>query len=176
MSLAIDIWLLSALLVLAVVTLGVVLDTGAQRLNHDRSDATSTSRQNTTTPEKRTHIERFVYRHHRFFGAFVLIGAGVYLVAIAATGLLWPAQASGVLGLLLPMLTLVHLALLPFGAVMLLRPSLLKRLEAASNRWIELPGNQFKPLLRILVGLYCLAALIVLIAERVRALLLTGGG
>ena len=171
MSLAIDIWLLSALLVLAVVTLAVVLNTGAQRQYHDRSDATSTSRHNATTPEKQTHIERFVYRHHRFFGAFVLIGAGLYLASISASGLLWSVQAGGMLGLMLPMLTLLHLALLPFGAVMLLRPSLLKRLEAASNRWIELPGNQFKPLLRILVGLYCLAALVVLIAERVGALL-----
>ena len=175
MSLAIDIWLLSALLVLAVITVAVVLNTGPQRLNHDRSDATSTSRQNTTTPEKRTHIERFVYRHHRFFGAFVLIGAGLYLASISANGLLWPAQAGGVLRMMLPMLTLLHLALLPFGAVMLLRPSLLKRLEAASNRWIELPGHRFRRVLRILIGLYCLAALVVLIAERVGALLTASG-
>ncbi len=176
MSIAIDIWLLSALLVLAVIALAVVLNIGEQRLNHDPSDATSTSRQDATTPEKRQHIERFVYRHHRAFGAFVLIGAGLYLASIAASGLLWPAEAGGVLGMMLPMLTLLHLALLPFGAVMLLRPSLLKRLEAASNRWIELPGDRFRRVLRILIGLYCLAALVVLIGERVRALLLTGGG
>lgn len=172
MSLATDLWLLSALLVLATITLAVILNAGAGWMDRDGKTpgGASVPEADSQKPEKRTHIERFVYRHHRVFGACVLIGAGVYLASIAANGLLWPSGAPGILGVLLPMLTLLHLALLPFGAVMLLRPSLLKRLEAASNRWIEWKGKGFERCVRILVGLYCLAALVVLIAERLRAL------
>jgi len=175
MSLAIDLWLLSALLVLAAITLAVVLDAGAGWMDRDTRAPGSAGEArpagvHSPAPGKKKNLERFVYRHHRSFGAFVLIGAGVYLTLIAAKGLLWPSDAAGILGVLLPTLTLLHLALLPFGAVMLLRPSLLKRLEAASNRWIEWQGKGLERCVRTLVGLYCLAALVVLIAERVRGL------
>lgn len=165
-------WLLSALLVLAAVTLAVIVsavsalvDRGGRRKAPPGRPAIDL--EPVTRPRP---IERFVYRHHRAFGLAILAGSMLYLGLVARYGLLWPAGAGPVLGVLLPLLTLVNLTLLPFGTVMLLRPSLLKRVEAASNRWIEWDSGDTGYVLRIVVGLYCLAALIMLIAERLRGL------
>lgn len=94
--------------------------------------------------DRRRMIERFLYRHHRAFGAAVVVGAA------ASLGTLWQLRdyspvrrlLHGVLGA--PGLTLVILAswaLLVFalciGTFLVLRPSALKRFETMANRWIE---------------------------------------
>lgn len=172
MNTAQEAWLLSALLVLSAVTLAVILSAVSGLLDRGgRRKAPLAGPAADLDPVTRPRrIERFVYRHHRAFGLAILAGSILYLGLVARYGLLWPASAGPVLAVLLPLLALVNLALLPFGTVMLLRPSLLKRLEAASNRWVEWEGGNTRYVLRIIVGLYCLGALVVLIAERFRGL------
>lgn len=92
------------------------------------------------------HLERFFYRHHRILGAAIMLGASYVLwrwafhydragvVALLgrrwlAAGLDWIAPALEV--------TLVglHAAILVVGMLIFFRPSLLKGIERAANRW-----------------------------------------
>lgn len=86
--------------------------------------------------ESPRRIERFVYRHHRWSGAVILLGAGFALWRIAASGILWSPRA---FGLHVPLLWLLAVATaLGFlvGLVVLVRPSGLKPLETRANRWV----------------------------------------
>ncbi|MEO5364966.1 MAG: hypothetical protein H7831_01125 [Magnetococcus sp. WYHC-3] len=92
-------------------------------------------------------VERYVYRHHRWFGSLIL-GASLFVLSALIPSLvqyydhpvmsrhdhdvllqLWMWESLSVLFLLLCLLTLLA------GVVILLRPSLLKPLE----RWANLP-------------------------------------
>ncbi len=87
------------------------------------------------------HIERFFYRHHRVFGGFLVVGSAYTLVQW-----LWHAGRLGAVaetwGPLADSATVIVLGgnLLGFalGAVVLLRPSLLKVPERFSNHWISI--------------------------------------
>lgn len=91
-------------------------------------------------------LERFFYRHHRVLGASIALGAAYVLaqwvfaydrtafVALLdrrwrGAGLDWmvPALEWAMVGL--------HVLILAAGLVILLRPSLLKSVERAANRW-----------------------------------------
>jgi hypothetical protein len=92
------------------------------------------------------HLERFFYRHHRALGAFIVLGASYVLwrwafhyeraevVALLsrdwlAAGMDWVPLAleAALIGL--------HCAILVVGALIFYRPSLLKGVERAANRW-----------------------------------------
>jgi hypothetical protein len=92
------------------------------------------------------HLERFFYRHHRALGALIVLGAGYVLARWAfaydredvlaslaphwrARGMDWvpPALEALVVGL--------HAAILAVGVLVAFRPSLLKGVEKAANRW-----------------------------------------
>ena len=94
--------------------------------------------------DRRRSIERPLYRHHRAFGAGVVAGTVAWLVA------LWglsdhPALVSALTGTLgawgarVLILTLWAFAAfaLGIGLFVLIRPSAIKGLEAAANRWLE---------------------------------------
>ena len=94
--------------------------------------------------DRRRTIERPLYRHHYGFGAAVIAGAVVSLVALwelrdhpLVTGAL--SGFLGVLGVSAVILTSWALAVfaLGIGVFLFIRPSALKNLEAAANRWIE---------------------------------------
>lgn len=92
--------------------------------------------------DRRRTIERFSYRHHRTLGVLVIAGA---LASIAVLGRFGaqavPALApvlgkSGVVALSIAAWTSVLFAFF-IGLFLLIRPSALKWLEAAANRWID---------------------------------------
>lgn len=88
-------------------------------------------------------IERFFYRHHKLVGAAVLIGALAVLYtflfsynlrtisALVPRGYWWLSDA--LIGMLLVGSALAAL----IGTLVLSRPSLLRELEKASNRWVS---------------------------------------
>ena len=94
--------------------------------------------------DRRYAIERRIYRRHRIFGLLVVAGA------LAGIGLLWylsrqPASLAKLYRVLgRPAVEVALLAagavgmlLLVVGACLVIRPSVLKGIEAASNRWID---------------------------------------
>jgi hypothetical protein len=94
--------------------------------------------------DQRRTIERPLYRHHYGFGAAVMAGAVASLAALwelrddpLVTGVL--AGILGAWGVRAVILTSWALALfaLGIGVFLLVRPSTLKGLETAANRWIE---------------------------------------
>ena len=95
--------------------------------------------------DRRKAIERTLYRHHYALGSAVIVGAVVLLAALwqlrdhpLVTGVL-----PGILGtwgagaVILTSWGLTVFALC-IGAFLLVRPSALKGIEAAANRWIDL--------------------------------------
>lgn len=161
-----DIWLLSALVVLTITTLAYTLASLAA-LFSGRDTFEIATRPGTGLTGDRVHrIERIVYRHHRLFGAAVVLGALLYLWRIASIGLLWPTAGHTTWLSALPALTVLMLLVLPFGTVMLIRPSLLKRIEKTSNRWVDWQHGRTVHTLRVLIGAYCFGALVMLILER----------
>ncbi len=92
------------------------------------------------------HLERFFYRHHRILGGLIVAGAGYVLWRWAfsydradllallgrrwvTAGLDWiPAAVEAVL-------VTLHVVVLVLGALIMFRPSLLKGVERAANRW-----------------------------------------
>jgi hypothetical protein len=94
--------------------------------------------------DRRRAVERYLYRHHYALGAAVIVGALASLVTLWAlrddplvTGVL-----SGILGAWgarVVIITSWALAMfaLGIGVFVLIRPSALKKMEAAANRWIE---------------------------------------
>jgi len=140
------------------------------------------------------HLERFFYRHHRILGAAIMLGASYVLwrwafhyeraevVALlgrrwVASGLDWVAPALEVA------LVGLHAAILLVGLLIFFRPSLLKGVERAANRWQEGPQTsrldamvgglddafeghpRVSGLLLVVSAVWCLAALTPIFAE-----------
>ena len=92
------------------------------------------------------HLERFFYRNHKKFGAFLMVGSAYNLyfqatykgaVVTALFSTQRGVEIAGWLGhaawlTLLP----VNLVAAVIGAVVFHRPSLLKGVEALANRWV----------------------------------------
>lgn len=88
------------------------------------------------------HVERWFYRHHRITGGLLLAAGLLYFLVVV-----FRQDAAAVLEVLpgtdLPwvalfwLLTLAHGCAAVLGLVILIRPSALKPLEAAANRWIS---------------------------------------
>jgi hypothetical protein len=105
--------------------------------------------------DKPHHTEQRIYRHHRLVGALVVAGAGYTLLRLpgidhqAALALLPAAWDSTLRSLLAAnaywILLLANLAALSVGLAVYFRPSLLKHVEARSNRWLS-TRQAMKPL------------------------------
>jgi len=92
--------------------------------------------------DRRRSVERFLYRHHRAFGAMVIAGALGCIAALLRLGA-WTipalAPAAGQIGVVAMAFVAWTLALfaLVIGVIVLIRPSALKQIETAANRWID---------------------------------------
>lgn len=96
------------------------------------------------------HLERFFYRHHRLLGGLIVLGASYVLLRWA-----FVYERSDVIALLSPrwiahgmdwipraleaLLVGLHVLVLVVGVLIALRPSLLKGVEKAANRWQPIP-------------------------------------
>lgn len=97
--------------------------------------------------DEQIRVERLFYRHHRLVGILIVLGAGFCLYTLYPGGYqtLWADfQQPGKLDLadivadsMLLVLALGNLFALVTGLIVIVRPSLLKRLEGWGNRWIE---------------------------------------
>ncbi|MGH8481081.1 MAG: hypothetical protein ACRES8_01305 [Nevskiaceae bacterium] len=143
------------------------------------------------------HLERFFYRHHRILGGFVVFGATYVLLrwalvydredALALLSPRWVARGIDWLPLALEaVLVALHVAILAIGMLIVFRPSLLKGVEKAANRWQDGPrtdpldsvvGNldgtvegypRVSGLLLVISASWCLLALAPVIAELLR--------
>ena len=140
------------------------------------------------------HLERFFYRHHRLLGAAIMLGATYVLwqwafhyeraEVVALLGRRW--RAAG-LDWLAPALEValvgLHAAILVVGMLIFFRPSLLKGVEQAANRWQDGPATsrldsvvdglddafeghpRVSGLLLVVSAAWCLAALAPIFAE-----------
>jgi|GEM_PF-1730461 len=121
----------------------------------------------------RWQVERGIYRHHRAFG-LVVVATAVFLawrflhanVLDVAAGTAWQAAAWALLA--------GQLLNLAIGIVLLIRPSLLKPLESAANRWHSIePDGRLRGLsvrasaaVIALVGLVGLLGSLILLGQR----------
>jgi uncharacterized membrane protein YidH (DUF202 family) len=99
--------------------------------------------------DRSVSVERWFYRHHRLLGLFIILGAGYLLVyfgwrfdqnaALQTFGSYLPnKQLMGALLQALVYFLLIGGAVaLCVGLIVLLRPSLLKGVEAESNKWVS---------------------------------------
>jgi cell division protein FtsW (lipid II flippase) len=125
--------------------------------------------------ERQRRVERFIYRHHRLFGAAIAAAALLLLVLIGmyhhrtAETSVWR-FAPGVQAAMIAAYALAVFALI-VGIYVGIRPSALKRVEALANRWIEpfprdvsgvaplnVRRNFIRGMLLLLTGLACLVA------------------
>lgn len=95
-------------------------------------------------------VERLFYRHHRIAGTLLILVSSFFFYSLwarfglaASVRLFSDGLGSGILAEVLITSAIVLLALgnavaLVLGVVVLLRPSLLKRLESWTNRWISI--------------------------------------
>jgi hypothetical protein len=102
--------------------------------------------------DSRRWIERFVYRHHKVFGAAVLAATMAFLFVTLrelyshSPVIHWMSELLGNAGSRVAVVTIGALAafILVIGLFLLLRPSALKGLESAANRWIALAPSARK--------------------------------
>lgn len=87
--------------------------------------------------------ERYVYKHHRVFGAFLFLGSLVVLYRFLLTPIkeeLKPFLVKDVLGIfdaLAAVFIIGAVLAMLIGWVMMLRPSMLREFESVANRWIS---------------------------------------
>lgn len=98
--------------------------------------------------DEQIRLERHFYRHHRVMGVVIILGAGYCLFTLWELArhqgswfdliALDETSVPGILAdAMIPILGIGNLLALITGIVVTIRPSLLKRLENWSNRWIE---------------------------------------
>ena len=143
------------------------------------------------------HLERFFYRHHRVLGLLIVFGAACVLLRwglaydrsefMALLGPRWVARGMDWIPLALEVVLVgLHVVILAVGALIFARPSLLKGVEKAANRWQEGPatapldavvGNldatfeghpRIGGLVLVLAASWCLLALAPVVAELLR--------
>lgn len=168
----------AALLALIVIALGFTLAGLALCLDPGRfSDSEGSPGGWLLEPlESPYSVERFLYRHHRWFGALVVISTGFVLWRIASTGLLWSSRAPGLEMTMLWLLVVACGFAFLAGVIIFLRPSTLKPVEARANRWVGWRGSRSQQWLRrhprvrggliVLVGVYSLVVFGLLLVER----------
>lgn len=110
-------------------------------------------------------LERFFYRHHRVLGALIVLGASYVLWRwafayeradlIAVIGRRWVAAGlDWVPAALEVALVGLHLAVLVVGALVFVRPSLLKGVERTANRWQDASANRLDAVIGSLDGAF----------------------
>lgn len=103
--------------------------------------------------ERPLMLERLFYRHHRVLGAGLALGAGYVLwrwagaydrdAVVALLDRHWIAAGlDWIVGAVEALTVGLHLLILAMGLVIFLRPSLLKNLERAANRWHPGPSSE----------------------------------
>jgi hypothetical protein len=140
------------------------------------------------------HLERFFYRHHRILGVSIVLGASYVLWrwvfdyeragVIALLSPSWQAAGMDWVPVALEVsLVGLHCAILVVGLLIFIRPSLLKGVETAANRWQAGPATspldsvvqgvdgavegypRVSGLLLVVSSVWCLAALAPIFAE-----------
>lgn len=90
-----------------------------------------------TVLDRSWRIERFVYRHHRYFGLFIIAGALVILTVLSTTRF-WTIDLVAFLIRSVPIVSGLiwglAIAILLIGLIVLTRPSFLKGFESLANR------------------------------------------
>lgn len=92
------------------------------------------------------HLERFFYRHHRVLGVLIVLGASYVLwrwafsydrsEMMAVLGRRWvTAGLDWIPAAVEAVLVTLHVVVLVLGALIMFRPSMLKGVERAANRW-----------------------------------------
>ncbi|MBF0626768.1 MAG: hypothetical protein HQL91_00965 [Magnetococcales bacterium] len=141
-------WLLSLLLVLAVIGSLAGLVLGAWIfLNPNANALLDRSAVDALRPLSRpVRVERFVYRHHRWFGGGIVVGSFCTLVALGGylRRMITLAGLNGLRGVdawlwesLLLFVALGNFFTLAAGVLILIRPSGLKGFEAWANRRVD---------------------------------------
>lgn len=116
--------------------------------------------------DRQWQIERLIYRHHRLFGAIVLLAGAFFFWQLARferPALFNEHSTTMVLAWVLLVGQTFNLII---GLVILLRPSLLKPVEAVSNRWhrLEASGSRHPRTIRWTALILALVGLVILLA------------
>jgi hypothetical protein len=182
------VWLAEALLVALAAGLALALVVGVLLLTRPRTlfavnqslSRWIDTRRHFRALEQPRMVERFFYRHHTPLGVLIVLGAGYVLWRwafdyrqasfLAAVGPRWAGSFDWLVAALEVALIVLHVLILAAGAVILVRPSLLKRLEQTANRWHAGPptdrlDTMFNPLDRSLAVYPRLSGLILLVAS-----------
>lgn len=165
----------SAILISTVLTalavMAIALLTGSLALLTSRQDPATPTRggvaESLRTLDRQWHIERLVYRHHRLFGLLVMAAAVFFLWQLFRADPAWTAKGSGITPVLIWTLVCAQAINLLIGAVIMLRPSLIKPLESIGNRWhrLELSGQRSPESIRVTATLLALVGLTVLVGS-----------
>jgi hypothetical protein len=153
-------WILQGLLVVLVAGLLLALVVGLLLLVRPPALFAANQRLSrwidTSAPMRRLEtpllFERLFYRHHRFVGTVLSAGALYVLAAWTFSyrregllDLLGPRWVAGDLDWIVAamewLVVSLHAAILLVGLIILFRPSLLKNVERAANRWHDLPAG-----------------------------------
>lgn len=122
-------------------------------------------------------VERLVYRHHRIFGLLVVVAGTFCVWQLTRTELSALENGSSATSIVLWTLLVGQGFNLLVGLVILLRPSLLKPVEALSNRWHRLesasgepPSRRLTAVLLIVVSLVILFGSATLLLQQISPL------
>lgn len=131
-----DLVILLLLILLLSLALGLALVGGGLLLRPPRASDHGSDPPPLQWLDRQWRIERGIYRHHRLAGLLVIAAALLFFFKTWPVGLLAAPQMPE--GWLLGwwVLAIGNLFNLLVGILLLLRPSRLRPLEAASNRWI----------------------------------------
>ncbi len=121
----------------------LIFPRGIQRLGQTLNRWRSTRR--VSGPLERPFVtEKFIYRHNRLFGAFLMAGGafaclrvGSLMAAGSAALLRLEPFREGLMDASLIFLLLGNAAAMVIGAVVFSRPSRLKGVEAQANQWVS---------------------------------------
>lgn len=170
---AVDILIITILLVLALVGLGLLL-AGAGMTVQALTGRDKGLPQAWFELERQWHIERLVYRHHRISGILILAAAAFFFWQFTTHGVFSAAGNWQPLALALAVGNAINALI---GLVILFRPSGLKPIETAANRWFAVDthhlGEQLRThprlrgLLIVLVALILLSGALLLLGERI---------
>lgn len=177
-----DILWLTAMVAAGVLALGLLLAALGMLWNGEPGQTINGDR--IRWPDRRWHLERRFYRHHRLGGCVIVVVAGLFFRQLAQGSLpiSWPGAPpwQPVWWLLIA----ANGANLVIGALVLLRPSLLKPVESVVNRWLvlDLHGLVAKladqPRLRgallLVVAIVTLSVTAVMLLDSLRRLAATG--
>lgn len=103
--------------------------------------------------DRTKYIDRFIYRYHRIFGLFIILGASYTLYMLApAQGtyqalpeIINPVITAWLYDALIYALLLLSIIAIVIGSIILIRPSAMKTFEAVMNNWKD-TSHLVKPL------------------------------